>query len=642
MRFADIHIDGFGKFQDVSFSFDQGINVLYGENEAGKSTLHTFLRAMLFGLSKRPSGGKKPPYESFRPWRKDAAFGGSMRIEHQGRFYRIQRNFARDAEDLSILEEESGALLSEPRQFLSEALAGLTETGYVNTISIGQLRSAAGPGAAAELRKYIANLNTTGSAQLSAEAARAYLEDQKKSFQDRLQPEAARQYARAVSEVKNLEAELSRPENENRLAAFREQREQMQSGIAALSAERTLLSEKLEKARGTLTENRFTDEASVKSYEQETRDVFADYERAKGLAEKKLRKVLPPVLILGAVLAGLAGLLGAGVLEQTGMLQAAGLELSGLRQLPLPPAAFFGAAAVFLAAGIGLLCLNRRNRRIYRHTGSLLSEILKNHTGQEAVSQEAMELFSERMEGYAKLCRTAEAYEGELKTLSERLLQLGEEQTACQARIEEQQEIQLVVEQKLMELSHYRTQVEEYRKILSENERIQTELEAIGIAQETLEALGKAIRESLGAYLNQEASRLLRQITGGAYQSMDVGRSLEICLNTKDRLIPLESVSSGTMDQIYLAVRLAAVRLIQGGGETLPLLFDDSFALYDDGRLAHALEFLAGHYGGQILLFTCHHREERLLSKNRTPYKMIYLKKEPQDLGGRKKLEENI
>ena len=89
-------------------------------------------------------------------------------------------------------------------------------------------------------------------------------------------------------------------------------------------------------------------------------------------------------------------------------------------------------------------------------------------------------------------------------------------------------------------------------------------------------------------------------------------------------------------------VRYAAVRLIQGGGETLPLLFDDSFALYDDGRLAHALEFLAGHYGGQILLFTCHHREERLLSKNRTPYKMIYLKKEPQDLGGRKKLEENI
>ena len=149
-------------------------------------------------------------------------------------------------------------------------------------------------------------------------------------------------------------------------------------------------------------------------------------------------------------------------------------------------------------------------------------------------------------------------------------------------------------------------------------------------------------RSIVRARMTPEMLTLLRQITGGAYQSMDVGRSLEICLNTKDRLIPLESVSSGTMDQIYLAVRLAAVRLIQGGGETLPLLFDDSFALYDDGRLAHALEFLAGHYGGQILLFTCHHREERLLSKNRTPYKMIYLKKEPQDLGGRKKLEENI
>ena len=50
MRILDLHIDGFGKFHDLSVSFDKDLNVVYGKNEAGKSTLHTFIRCMLFGL----------------------------------------------------------------------------------------------------------------------------------------------------------------------------------------------------------------------------------------------------------------------------------------------------------------------------------------------------------------------------------------------------------------------------------------------------------------------------------------------------------------------------------------------------------------------------------------------------------------
>ena len=56
MRILDLHIDGFGKFHDLSVSFDKDLNVVYGRNEAGKSTLHTFIRCMLFGLWTRPGG----------------------------------------------------------------------------------------------------------------------------------------------------------------------------------------------------------------------------------------------------------------------------------------------------------------------------------------------------------------------------------------------------------------------------------------------------------------------------------------------------------------------------------------------------------------------------------------------------------
>ena len=45
MRLLELHIDGFGKFHDRTISFNDGINIIYGKNEAGKSTLHTFIRS---------------------------------------------------------------------------------------------------------------------------------------------------------------------------------------------------------------------------------------------------------------------------------------------------------------------------------------------------------------------------------------------------------------------------------------------------------------------------------------------------------------------------------------------------------------------------------------------------------------------
>ena len=53
MRFLDLYISGFGKFHNTSVSFEDGINIVYGKNEAGKSTIHTFIRGMLFGIERQ-------------------------------------------------------------------------------------------------------------------------------------------------------------------------------------------------------------------------------------------------------------------------------------------------------------------------------------------------------------------------------------------------------------------------------------------------------------------------------------------------------------------------------------------------------------------------------------------------------------
>ena len=80
------------------------------------------------------------------------------------------------------------------------------------------------------------------------------------------------------------------------------------------------------------------------------------------------------------------------------------------------------------------------------------------------------------------------------------------------------------------------------------------------------------------------------------------------------------------MDQVYLALRLAAAQMIQADyPERMPLIFDDSFVLYDDERLKNALKWLSSAYNGQVLLFTCHQREAQMLTASQLPFHLISL-----------------
>ena len=135
--------------------------------------------------------------------------------------------------------------------------------------------------------------------------------------------------------------------------------------------------------------------------------------------------------------------------------------------------------------------------------------------------------------------------------------------------------------------------------------------------------LSATIRDSFGLYLNKTASELISGITGGIYDSMSVDESLNVFMNTRTRLVPVEQVSSGTMDQIYLALRLAAARLIQPEGDYMPLIFDDSFVLYDEDRLRTALKWLKKAYPGQIIIFTCHQREAQMMTAEQIAYRLV-------------------
>ena len=89
--------------------------------------------------------------------------------------------------------------------------------------------------------------------------------------------------------------------------------------------------------------------------------------------------------------------------------------------------------------------------------------------------------------------------------------------------------------------------------------------------------------------------------------------------------IPIEYLSIGTVEQLYLSLRLSA----QAEGiskEILPIMLDEAFSYYDEERLRNILEFLNKEYiDRQILIFTCTDREKNILDKSNISYNLIEL-----------------
>lgn len=552
MRLLELHIDGFGKFHDRTISFNDGINIIYGKNEAGKSTLHTFIRGMLFGIERgHGRAAKNDLYTKYEPWENSGTYEGWLRLEKDGTIYRIERRFRKENKSLKVINETKGLEEEATPAFISGLLDGLTETMYNNTISIGQLKSATEDGMVTELKNYIANMNTTGNISLNITKATAFLRNQKRSLEAGLIPEASREFTALLAEIRNVEAEISRPEYENQLAAYQNMRTQVKGLIDNTQAQKKDLDEKLANGKKVLSDNGFTDRASVDAMSASAEKLYSEYASLKTECNKKSRKILSA---LTAVL-GIAGLGAAAVLGYFNL----------TAYLPVCGAAA-AAAVLFFIISLVIRQKDKEYHGIFDNTSAELGSLLARHLGDSAVSEDAMNAFRARMGEFSKLCDMVSQSETEIKKFLEDLSSLQTKQAGCSEMIEKQQRTQWELEKKLEHLSNCKNKAKALKRTLAENDRIHDEIVAIDLAQETMADLSSSIRDSFGLYLNKEASQYITGITGGIYDSMSIDENLNVFLNTKTKLVPLENVSSGTMDQVYLALRLAAAKLLTGSG----------------------------------------------------------------------------
>jgi DNA repair exonuclease SbcCD ATPase subunit len=147
-----------------------------------------------------------------------------------------------------------------------------------------------------------------------------------------------------------------------------------------------------------------------------------------------------------------------------------------------------------------------------------------------------------------------------------------------------------------------------------EKEAMSREMAALELARQVISQASGEVHREFAPELNRKMSGVVTMLTGGRYKEVKVDERTGLrVLASDDRLVDVRHLSSGTIDQFYMGLRFALIDLLTRSGEKVPLILDDPFVQYDEGRLVTSMQFLAEQSQRyQVILCTCHDREVRL------------------------------
>ena len=186
MIIRELYLKSFGKFSETKIELEEGFHIFYGENEFGKSTLHAFIRSMLFGLTKgRGRAAKNDLFTKYEPWDQPSYYAGEMTFESGDRTFIISRRFDRYGKSASLVCQTDGEILSVEQGDMDMLLDGMSEAAFENTISIGQTKAETSADLSAELRNYAANYYCSGNSEMDVECALAILKERRKTVENR-------------------------------------------------------------------------------------------------------------------------------------------------------------------------------------------------------------------------------------------------------------------------------------------------------------------------------------------------------------------------------------------------------------------------------------------------------------------------
>lgn len=612
MIIKEVNIGKFGKLENQKYQFAPRINVIYGANESGKSTLMQFLKAMLFGLEKTRVRKTLDTYNRYEPWDTPAYFYGSMMFETGQQQFLLERNFYYKEKRARLVNIRDGEELSVEYGDLDMLLGNVSAAAYENTCCIGQEQLLPGRELGVLLEDERSNLAQTGSGDFQLSKALQELEQKRKNA-EKTRKELEQQ---RLSHIHQLE--VNQQVLERDIAGLKAQQEKQSTQQGTVQEQVRALQQQMEPVQ-TAYQTVCRREQELKSavaqeqleWEQAEREQWKreqfrrEQEEAEALQQKSGKNAgFSPLLLIGV-----AGLILAPVLRSA---------MDGFQKIA--PALNIICIILILA---GLVSAYRKSREKktadsgQKH-GQSVNDSVQNHREQDSRANDRANLQSvERKGRKAALDQQLQRVCQQKSVLEEQLQQLKDQKKALQLQAARQEgsedQVQSQIQEKEVELENLTEQMAELQQETLEEQHAREDRDALELAAETMSRLAARMSKTLEHTLDKEMSGILAQITGNVHEQLQVTDGQGIVLAEQMQKRTPEAYSQGTMQQAYFSYRMAAGHMLMKE-EPLPFLLDETFANYDEERLRQTLRWLAKQEN-QIFLFTCRETEMRLLTE---------------------------
>ena len=632
MKIKNVKINNFGKLENKEIEFEDNINLIYGENESGKSTLLKFISSMFYGASKNKNGKNITDYEKYKPWN-NGEFSGKIKYElDNGETFEIFREFDKKNpkiynEKLEDISKTFNIDKTKGNQFFYDQTK-VDEDLFLSTIVSEQKEVQLDEKKQNMLLQKMTNIVGTG--------------EDNTSFNKTIN-----KLNKKLLEEVGTERSTDRPINvtENRIKEIENEKEQIQIYSDAkynIEEENKQILEKISESETRLKiiqklkqireyeriesekikVNKNIEEENNKKIEQlQNKLDEIENEKTKTIKEQenKIKNQKNKVSII---------LLGIFILFEIAILKLIG-NLVGII-----------VGIVFLIIILISVFLNKNNKnKINQEYKERLEKINQNKN--QIINEIAVleKNNKEYIENTMQIKKQIEnSVDDEIKNLKNQnnvteINKILEDKNINYEFENEQNKLnnlklnlhKLELEKKniLPKLENLAMLEEELQEKQERYEELKINSECINLAKEYLQIAYEKMKENVTPKFTKNLSENINKISNGKYKNVKFNDEKGLIVEIENgNYIMAENLSTGTIEQLYLSLRLATIDEISS--EKLPIILDETFAYFDKTRLKNVIEFLSKECNNrQIFIFTCSKREKEVLDELNFHYKFI-------------------
>ena len=639
MKIEKIKINSFGKLENKEYNLSENINLIYGKNEAGKSTLLKFIQNTFYGTSKNKKGKTFSDYDLYKPWN-DGDFSGKIKYKlDSGEEYEVYREFGKKSpkiynNKLEDISKKFNIDKTTGNEFFFEQTKVDEFTFLTSIVSMQQEVKLNKQDQNVYIQK-IANLAGTGDDGVSYKKAIDKL-NKKQLDEIGTDRSSGKPINISISKINKYEEEIKE------LEIYKEKQYNIEKEINDLkkeiekekNKERYLkeLKEKKDEERIENEKINFNDkilnknEESIEKNKNEIEDLINKKEKIESnKIENKINGKIYFILIFIFCLSAIANYM---IIKNI----------------------TFSMILCILAIGLLILYFINKNK-VLKQNKKVLEKINKiNYEFDEKISSLKNEIKileennSEQKNEIKKINEKINSLKNEKEKIKNKYIyKLNNEELNLLFNCIDYNEIidnvQNLIRIKELNLNtlelNNKNIIENLENLINLEELLQIEKQnyeelkekndKINMAKMLIEKAYEKMKNSVTPKFTSNLSENIFEISDGKYKKVTINDDEGIIVELPNgKYVSAEKLSGGTIEQLYLSLRLSMAKEISD--ENMPIILDEAFAYYDDERLKNTLEFLSNKFKeNQIILFTCTNREKEVLDKSNKNYKIITL-----------------